>query len=156
MGIRYLAISIDSDDYDRISAGPCPTCGARPHARERDYDEPEPDILDLDKSWGYCQGLFDSLGLSAASELVAGDVTNTSHGWISYQGTVAPVRVKEVAAELTRVTESQVRNYFRLGDAWKDERSEQDFEYVNSHLRFAREFAEKVAGDDRGIVYYIG
>jgi len=36
MGIRYLAISIDLDDYLRISAGPCPRCGARPHSREPD------------------------------------------------------------------------------------------------------------------------
>lgn len=156
MGIRYLAISIDLDDYAHISAGPCPTCGSRPHAREREYDEPEPDILDLDKSWGYLQGIFGSIGLRAASELIEGDVTHTSTGWIPYQGTVAPARVKEVAAELASVSERQVRAYFQAGNLWKDERSKQDFEYVNSYVGSARQFAEKVAGDDRGIVYYIG
>ena len=65
MGIRYIAVSIDADDYLRISAGPCPTCGARPDTREPEFGEPEPDVLDLDKSWSYLQQCFASTGLRA-------------------------------------------------------------------------------------------
>ncbi len=156
MGIRYLAISIDLDDYLRISAGPCPTCGTRPHPRERDYDEPEADVLDLDKSWGYLQRVFDSAGLDAAADLVAGDVTHTWTGWISHQGTVAPDRVLAVAADLASVTADELRRHFQDGGEWVNDRSEEFFEYVSSYLAMAVKFTAKVADENRGIVYYIG
>jgi hypothetical protein len=156
MGIRYFAKSIDTDDYLRIGAGPCPTCGARPHTRERDYEQPEPDELDLDKSWHYLQRLFASIGMTAAAELVAGNVTNTWSGWISHQGTVAPDRVRRVAVELASVRTDQVRAQFHNGEEWLDERSGQDFDYVLENLAAAVRFTAKVASDNRGIVYYIG
>jgi hypothetical protein len=156
MGIRYLAVSIDLDDYVRISAGPCPSCGARPHTREPDYGEPEPDLLDLDKSWRYLQRLFDSLNLHAAADLVKGQITETPTGWISYQGTIAPDRVSAMARELATVSVEQTRSLFQENGEWADHRSEEDFDYVRSHLTRAVSFAEKVAHDDRGIVYYIG
>jgi len=156
MGIRYYARSIDLDDYQRISAGPCPTCGARPHAREPEYDQPEADSLDLDKSWGYLQRFFVASGHDAAAELVMGDVTHTSRGWISHQGTVAPSRVPDVAADLARVTTAELQQHFQPDGVWRDERSEQDFGYVHSYLAEASRFCDKVVADHRGIVYYIG
>ncbi len=156
MGIRYVAVSIDSDDYLRISAGPCPTCGARPHAREPEYGDPEPDVLSLDKSWGYLQHFFSSAGLDVAAGLVTGNVTHTSRGWISHQATVAPDHVQAVAAELAAVTEDQLRCHFQNGGQWTNDRSKGDFEYVSSYLAAAVEFTEKVARENRGIVYYIG
>jgi len=156
VGIRYLAISIDLDDYLRISAGACPTCGARPHTRQPDYGQPEPDVLDLDKCWGYLQRLFDSMDLRAAAELVAGHVTHTPTGWISHQGTVAPDRVPALAHELASVSVDQTRSLFQENGEWADHRSEGDFGYVSSYLTRAVSFAEKVARDNRGIVYYIG
>jgi hypothetical protein len=156
MGIRYLAISIDVDDYLRISAGPCPTCGARPHTREPDDGMPEPEVLDLDKSWGYLQRLFESTELEAAAELVAGNVTQTSRGWISHQGTVAPDRVTALTHELASVTTDQLRNLFQENGEWANDRSEGDFDYVSSYLARAIEFTAKVARESRGIVYYIG
>ena len=156
MGIRYLAISIDLDDYLRISAGPCPTCGARPHTREPEYGQPEPDVLDLDKSWGYLQRLFDAFDLRAAAELVAEHVTHTSTGWISHQGTVAPDSVSALARELAGVSVEQTRDLFQENGEGADDRSEDDFDYVHSYLTRAVSFAEKVAHDGRGIVYYIG
>jgi hypothetical protein len=156
MGIRYLAVSIDLDDYLHISAGPCPTCGTRPHTREPDYGVPEPDVLDLDKSWHYFQRVFHSTGLDAAAELVAGDVTHTSTGWISHQGTVAPDRVADLTRELASVTTDQLQSLFQENGGWVDERSEGDFDYVSSYLARAISFTSKVAQEDRGIVYYIG
>lgn len=156
MGIRYLAISIDTDDYLRISAGRCPTCGARPHTRERNYAEPQPDVLDLDKSWGYLRHFFESIRLDSAAELVAGHVTHTSGGWISHQGTIAPGRVTAVTAELMSVSADQLRDHFRDGGGWRDKRSRDDFEYVSSYLAAAVTFTAKVAKENRGIVYYIG
>lgn len=155
MGIRYLAISIEMDDYLRISAGPCPTCGARPHARERD-DEPEADILDLDKSWSHFHRFFESSGLHAAADLVAGGVTHTTTGWISHQGAIAPDRVPAVAADLAGVMVDQLRSHFRTGARWVDDRSKEHFEYVRSYLAAAVRFTAKAAEESRGIVYYIG
>ncbi len=156
MGIRYLALSIDRDDYRRISAGPCSTCGVRAHARDPDYGEPKADYLDLDKSWRFFQAILNSRDHLPARELVAGDVTHTSQGWISHQGTVAPERVRDIVADLARVTVEELHDHFQLDGAWRDERSEQDFEYVNSFLPRALSFVEGVAADDRAIVYYIG
>jgi hypothetical protein len=47
MGIRYLAISIDEQDYERLRVGTCATCGEEPQLRDL---EDERASLDLDKS----------------------------------------------------------------------------------------------------------
>ena len=156
MGIRYVAISIDADDYLHISKGPCPACGTRPHPREPEYDEPDRDVLDLDKSWHYLQRVFRSTGLAAASKIVAGNVTNTRTGWISHQGTIAPDQVGQVALELASVTPDQLRAQFTEHNRWIDDRSESGFEYVAANLAAAVKFTAKVASDTRGVVYYIG
>jgi hypothetical protein len=156
MGIRYFAVSVDLEDYERVSAGPCPTCGARQHPREREDYFDESVNLDLDKSWGYFQRIFDSLDLPAAAELVAGDVTQTSTGWISHQGAIAPHRVEQIMAEFELVTQDDVRNLFQKDAVWHDARSEGDFDYVLSHLERALQFLKRVEGEQRGIVYYIG
>ncbi len=156
MGIRYFAISIDLDDYERVSAGPCPTCGTRPTLRKHHYDEPEPDTLDLDKSWGYLQRLFDSQPPRPASALVEGNVTHDDCGWIPFHGAIAPDRVGEIATDLAAVTPGELRSHFQTHGRWYDARSEQDFDYVKAHLADAVEFTAKVAAAGRAIAYYIG
>lgn len=96
MGIRYVAVSIDSDDYLRISSGPCPTRSRRTRP---------------------CPG--------------CGCRTRGRDG-------------------------GSVRCHFQNGGRCADDRPNDDFEYVSSYLAAAVEFTEKVARENRGIVYHIG
>ena len=158
LGIRYYAISVNSDDYDRISKGPCPSCGSRPHLGDDDY-EGERETLDLDKSWGYFQSLFASGAPRPAAALVAGNVTNTPRGWISYQGAISPQDVAAIATDLAAITTEELRHHFLVRGLWgsgPDDRAQQDFEYVAHYLEHARSFTAEVAQAERGIVYYIG
>jgi len=158
MGIRYLAISVDTDDYDRISKGPCPSCGSRPHLRDDDYEE-ERKTLDLDKSWGYFQSFFASGAPRPAAALVGGEVTNTPRGWISYQGAISPLDVAAIATDLATITTEELRHYFLVRGHWgdgPDDRAQQDLEYVAQYLEGAQSFTAQVAQAGRGIVYYIG
>jgi hypothetical protein len=159
MGIRYSAISIDQEDYERIAAGPCPTCGAHPRRREPENDDEYwmgPDRLDLDKSWHYLQDVLHSPDPRPAYSLVAGDVTHTSRGWISYEGLIAPGDLRLVAADLASVGRDEVLRNFQINGQWKDDRSEQDFHYTYDHLGHAVAFTKKVAEDGRAILYWIG
>jgi len=154
MGIRYFAVSIDTEDYEHIKAGPCPTCGTRPHPRDTDDCEQQTDTLDLDKSWRYLQHFLAET--RPARQLVSGQVTNTNYGWISYQGLVSPDEVPAVAADLKSITSLALEQHFKREGDWINDRSEEDFRYVSAYLDYAIAFTEKVANDARGIVYYIG
>lgn len=162
MGIRYLAVSIDNDDYERIKAGPCVTCGSRPHPRDDDdygYDEEgysPPATLDLDKTWRYLQSVLRDRPSAA---LVEGHVTHTSRGWISHQGLLSPQEVEEVAVDFSQVTALDVRNCL-TENAHRgfglDDRLERDIEYVTHYLPAAQNFVREAASAGRGVMYYIG
>ena len=156
MGIRYFAQSVDQADFEHIKAGPCPTCGARPHPRDKAYDDAEPITVSLDKSWSYLQAAFESTGHFAALQLVDGDVTHTHEGWISFQGIVAPEFMPELAADLGSVTTDELRSLFITDGEWRDERSEDDFDYASHYLAEALTFAKSVSSQGLGVVYYIG
>ena len=160
MGIRYLAISIDAIDYEHLEKGPCPTCGESPRLRELDGEEEERrKTLDLDKSWGYLQGIFSKPEKRLAFQLVAGQVTNTPWGWKSYQGLLDPAAVRAIAEDLNAVTLDDVQEYFAPGGVWSDEpgaRDREDCDYVGDYLKQAREFVSDVAKEGRSITYFIG
>jgi len=158
MGIRYLAISIDQQDYDHLCVGECTTCGERPQLRDlNDLEEEQRHTLDLDKSWGYFQTVLGSEPPRAASALVHGDVTHTSYGWRSYRGLISPDQVARVADDLASVSADLVRErlleHRRYGN---DDRTQQDIEYVTSFLPEAQAFTRRVADEGRAILYYIG
>lgn len=159
MGIRYLAISIDAEDYEHLSKGPCPSCGEHPQLRDLDYDEDDRETLDLDKSWGYFQGLFHSDTPRPAYGLVAGAVTHTSMGWISFRGLLSTETVREIAADLATVTTDEIQQFFlvrgRRG-AGPDARADEDCAYVSSFLTDAQAFTARAAEQGRGILYFIG
>lgn len=77
MGIRYVAISIDTDDFEHLDVGTCPTCGEEPQLRELEEHRPS---LDLDKTWRYFQSVLRSDPPRPAAALVSGDVTTTYWG----------------------------------------------------------------------------
>lgn len=156
MGIRYFAQSVDQADFEHVKAGPCPTCGSRPHPRDSEPGDPEPFTVSLDKSWSYLQAVFESTGHLAALQLVDGHVTHTYDGWISHQGVIAPEFMPELAADLESVTAEEVRSLFIEGGEWRDERSEGDFDYASHYLAEALEFAKSVSSKGLGVVYYIG
>lgn len=156
MGIRYYAYSIDTEDYEHLLVGVCPTCGEQPQLREMEDDRP---TLALDKSWHDLQALLRAEPARPAAALVAGNVTNTYWGWRSHRGLLSPAEVREIAADIATVTTDFLRQRIlvegRHGDG-PDERSQQDFEYVSDHLAHAKEFTKEVADQGRAIVYYIG
>jgi len=155
MGIRYLAISVDNDDYERVKAGPCPSCGTRPSPRY-DYDDPAETTLDLDKSWRYFQRILRG---RPSEILVDGEVTHTGYGWISHQGCLSPREVEVAAADLATITVQDIQKYF-LGEKanylTSPNRAQDDCAYVTSYLSAAQTFTRGAAGAGRGIVYYIG
>lgn len=158
MGIRYLAISIDQQDYDHLRVGVCDTCGEQPQLRERDYvDEERRDTLDLDKSWGFYQRVLASEPPRPAAALVHGDVTHTSYGWRSYRGLIDSEEVTRVADDLASVTPELVLTRLLVHPRYGDgARAQQDVEYVSHFLPAAQEFTRRVADEGRAIVYYIG
>lgn len=158
MGIRYFAITIDNDDYERISRGPCPTCGARPHPSDDDELESPAETLDLDKAYWMLHRVFATLDLQKATQLVTGAVTNTPRGWISYQGLVSPDVVREMVDELATVDAETVRRQMldhRIGYD-DDDRVEQDAGYTVEFFQRAKEFLGTAGSRGRGVVYYIG
>ena len=156
MGIRYLAISIDQQDFEHLSVGTCATCGEQPQLRHLDYEEDaRRETLDLDKSWGYFQRVLESDPVRPAASLVRGDVTHTGYGWRAYRGLIAPADVPGVAEDLATVTSELVRERVLLNPRFGD-RAEEDFEYVSHFLPEAQEFTKRVGDAGRGILYYIG
>lgn len=101
MGIRYLAVSISETNFNHLSSDPTAML------IETEADEARR-ALDLDKSWGYLQRYLTESGPRAAAELVAGDVTHTSDGWIPYRGLVSPERVRAAAQDLALISQSQL------------------------------------------------
>ena len=157
MGIRYFAISIDNDDYERISRGPCPACGAQPHPNDDDDLESPAETLDLDKAYWMLQRVFATLDLNKAIQLVAGGVTHTPRGWISYRGLLSPDVVQEIVDELATVDAEKVRRQMldhRIG--YGDDRVQQDAEYAVEFFNRAKEFLRTVSSQGRGVVYNIG
>lgn len=158
MGIRYLAISIDEQDYDHLSVGACTTCGEWPQLRDLDYPEEERrHTLDLDKSWGFYQMVLASEPPRPAAALVHGDVTHTSYGWRSYRGLIGAYQVAGIAGDLASVSadfiRTQLQEHPRYGD---DARAQEDIEYVIHFLPEAQAFTQRVADEGRAILYYIG
>ena len=105
MGIRYLAISIDQQDFDHLRVGTCQHCGEEPQLREMDDPtDDRRDTLDLDKSWSYLQEVLHAEPARASAALVTGHVTNTGWGWRSYRGLIAADEVAAIAADLESVS----------------------------------------------------
>ena len=102
MGIRYFALSIDTEDYEHIKRGRCGECGELPTLRELDDDAHHRESLDLDKGWRDFQCLF-SDPIRPALALVRGDVTHTGYGWRSHRGLIGPSEAADVAADLATV-----------------------------------------------------
>ncbi|CAN5586568.1 hypothetical protein BH10ACT7_BH10ACT7_15260 [soil metagenome] len=157
MGVRYIAVAVNEQDYERVKTGPCPSCGSMPEAREREnYGPSSPETLDLDKSWSCLQHFFQASGFRHAFRLVEGDVVHTSDGWIPHQGAIAPSAMKDIVADLDAAKRVALREHFRRDGAWRDDRAEQDFIYTGHFLERAREWVHEVEQCGFGIVYYIG
>ena len=156
MGIRYLAISIDQQDFEHLSVGPCATCGEQPQLRDLDDEEDaRRETLDLDKSWGYFQRVLDSDPIRPAASLVRGDVTHSGYGWRSYRGLIAPADVPAIAEDLATVTSELLRERVVLNPRFED-RAQEDFEYVSQFVPEAQKFTKQVADEGRAILYFIG
>jgi len=157
MGIRYLAVSIDQQDFEHLSVGICASCGEEPQLRDLDWEDEERRVtLDLDKSWGYFQSVLYSEPSRPSAALVHGDVTHTSWGWRSYRGLIDPAEAKRVADDLALVSVDLVRERVLLNPRFGDDRAQQDFDYVCHFLPKAQEFTKQVADEGRAILYYIG
>lgn len=149
MGIRYLAVSISEADFNRLSSEP-------PAMLIELEDDGARDGLDLDKSWAHLQRYLEESGPRAAGELVAGDVTHTSDGWIPYRGLVSPERVRAAAADLATITQPLLQAFFGVSETEGTSRDMEDYCYVSEYLRRAVEFIAEVALEKRAIVYWIG
>lgn len=159
MGIRYFALSIDVEQYERLAKGPCPACGELPRLDEPDYGHPDyraPVELDLDKSWSWLQGLFGSADEHPSSLLVAGEVTNTPYGWISHRGLLSPEEVERASMDIDNFGDESVAVYFQSRPYRDHEREAGDIDYVAHHLTHAKTFLAEVASRNLAVVYFIG
>ena len=156
MGIRYIAISIDQQDFDHLSEGTCKHCGEEPTLRELDCGEDAlRETLDLDKSWGYFQRVLAAEPQRPAAALVSGRVTDMPWGWRSHKGLLSPDEVAAVADDLASVSDELVRERLLAGPG-VDDRTERDIAYVCHFLPEAQAFTRRVADANRAILYYIG
>lgn len=160
MGIRYLAISIDQQDYEHVRRGTCQTCGEEPRLRDLgDEADTRRETLDLDKSWHYYQQVLATEPARPAAALVDGHVTNTYWGWRSHQGLLSNSDVAAIAQDLAKVTPALVRERLfaeRSPGFGPDDRAQQDVDYVCHYLPQAQEFTQRVADEGRSILYFIG
>jgi hypothetical protein len=158
MGIRYYAYPITADQYEAAVENPCRFHGSDPLMDAWGPEDEQPEMLYLDKCWyelqvllGPASGVVDRPAL----QLVDGQVTNVDLGWIPYERALSPEQVREVAADLATVGESDIRGLLTELNRWNDS-PEHSFSYVAQYLAAAQNFTAQLARDGRGLVYMIG
>lgn len=160
MGIRYYAYPVDARQVEFARQDPRAFLGRDPLMDAWGPIEQKPDMLYLDKCWGYLQGLFSSPAGEqnrAALALVAGEVEMSGLGWYSFVAARGPEEVAAIAGDISLLGEQHVREFF------EDERRlqfggsrENEIEYVMHFLADAQEFVARLASEGRGLVYQIG
>lgn len=158
MGIPYYAYPIAAHHYEEAVKDPCRFHGSDPLMDAWGPKKDQPEMLHLDKSWNELQVLFGTgSGVTdrPALKLVGGRVTEVEMGWIPYERAVSPSEVKQIAADLALIRESDIRRLLPKLNRWNDE-PEQKFEYVAQFLAQAKAFTTKLASEGRGLVYMIG
>lgn len=158
MGIRYYAYPITADEYPRALENPCPFHGRDPLMDAWGPSDARPEMLYLDKCWWELQELLGTVSEAPkrpAFQLVEGRVTDTPTGWIPFERALSPDQVKAVAADLSTVSEQDVRRMLSESQDPRASRPE-EYDYIVHHLAAAQAFTESLAANGLGLVYLIG
>ncbi|MCU1579125.1 MAG: hypothetical protein JWP19_1329 [Rhodoglobus sp.] len=161
MGIRYYAYPVRASDIEFARANPRDFLAADPLADAWGPAELKPRMLYLDKCWGQLQeflGPRPDRPERVAYQLVEGQVTHTSEGWIPFTRVLDPAQVHEIADELSQIGEvdvlaARVRTFRRDGLVNDDP---DELRYVMHYLNDAKSFVDALAEDDLGLIYTIG
>lgn len=117
-------------------------------------------MLYLDKCWHQLQELLGPRPGRAARDafqLVTGQVTHKTDGWIPFAQVLGPEEVRQVAEDLEQVDEEGVLAARIRGfhvEVVNDDPEE--LRYVMEYLNSAKEFLTALADDGLGLVYVIG
>ena len=161
MGIRYYAYPVRASDVELARANPRDFLADDPLADAWGPVELKPRMLYLDKCWGQLQELLrpgSGRPESVAYQLVEGEVTHTSEGWIPFTRVLDPAQVREIAEELSQIGEADVlaaRVRTFGGDGFVNDDPD-ELRYVMQYLNDAKSFVDALAKDNLGLVYMIG
>ena len=160
MGIRYYAYPVAAELVEIAASSPRDFMSADPLADAWGPPDQRPPMLYLDKCWRNLQvvlGASRSEEIRPAYELVRGEVTMHSDGWVPYLRYLDPQKVRDIAADIANVDECQVMDgVAAIGGQllMKDFASEVD--YTIDYLSAAIAFTADSARAGQGLVYMIG
>lgn len=171
MGIRYYAYAFNSDQTEEAMKDPMRFVSSDPLADAWGFEPgasgflnatweqavPQRDMLYLDKAWKHLQDITGpSDGSPVGPSYRMFEATPGWHVHGPWNRALSPDEMVAIAEDLARITDADATRRVRANRYFGRKASTLDVEYALLYLHKAREFADGLVRDGRGMVYTIG